>query len=248
MPLAEIATALVNSLTWAMSTFLVAAGLTLIFGILHILNFSHGGFFMIGAYVAFSALRLLGGEVPLWAYLGAAAAGAVAVAALGVLVDQFILKRLRQVEDAYILIATYALLLVCEGGTKLVWGLGYHSVTPPAMFDGAFVAGNFIVPQFSLFVIGAGIVVFALIEWMLNGTGIGRVIQAVAMDAWTARLLGVNVTLVFTLTVLIGFALAGLAGGLLLANQSLSPELAGVFIIQAFDIFNCKIGTGVLRG
>lgn len=247
MPLAELATALVNSLTWAMSTFLVAAGLTLIFGILHILNFSHGGFFMIGAYVAFSALRLLGGEVPLWAYLGAAAAGAVLVAALGVLVDQFILKRLRQVEDAYVLIATYALLLVCEGGTKLVWGLGYHSAPPPSGFDGALVVGDFVVPQFSLFVIAAGIVVYALIEWMLNGTGVGRLIKAVAMDAWTARLLGVNVTLVFALTVLIGFALAGLAGGLLLANQSLSPELAGVFIIQAFGVIIVG-GMGSVRG
>jgi len=89
--------------------------------------------------------------------------------------------------------------------------------------------------------------VFALIEWMLNGTGTGRLIKAVAMDAWTARLLGVNVTLVFTLTVLIGFALAGLAGGLLLANQSLSPELAGVFIIQAFGVIIVG-GMGSVRG
>lgn len=247
MPLAELATALVNSLTWAMSTFLVAAGLTLIFGILHILNFSHGGFFMIGAYVAFSVLRLLGGEVPLWAYLSAAMAGAVLVGLLGLLVDQFMLKRLKHVEDAYVLIATYALLLVCEGGTKLVWGLGYHSVAPPPMFDGAFIAGDFVVPKFSLFVIAAGIAVFLLIEWMLNGTGIGRLIKAVAMDAWTARLLGVNVTLVFTTTVLIGFALAGLAGGLLLSNQSLSPDLAGVFIIQAFGVIIVG-GMGSVRG
>lgn len=247
MELADLATALVNAMTWAMATFLVSAGLTLIFGILHILNFSHGGFFMIGAYVAFSLLGKLGGSPTLPTYLIAAVAGALVVAALGWVVDRFMLRRLRKVEDAYVLIATYALLLICEGGTKLIWGLGYQSVMPPPPLDGAIVIGRFAVPIFSLFVIAAGIVVFAFLEWLLARTAAGRLIRAVAMDPWTSRLLGVNVTLVFAMTVVVGFALAGLAGGLLLANQSLSPELASVFIIQAFGVIIVG-GMGSVRG
>jgi len=247
MGLAEWATTLVNAMTWAMATFLVAAGLTLIFGILHILNFSHGGFFMIGAYVAFTLLTRLGGANSFSAYLLAACAAAVVVALLGALVDRVILQRLRRVEDAYVLIATYALLLVCEGGTKLIWGLGYQSLQPPSPFEGAVVVGNFAVPAFSLFVIGAGLAVFAGLEWLLGRTAAGRLIRAVAMDPWTARLLGVNVTRVFAMTVVAGFALAGLAGGLLLANQSLSPELASVFIIQAFGVIIVG-GMGSVRG
>nr|WP_145550134.1 branched-chain amino acid ABC transporter permease [Variovorax boronicumulans] len=236
MLLADIATLLVNSLTWAMATFLVAAGLTLVFGMLHILNFSHGGFFMIGAYGAYSLAQALGAGNSVAFYLFGSLVAGVFVALLGLVVDRLVLRRLAGVEDAYVLIATYALLLVCEGATKLVWGLNYHSVMPPATLDGAWLLGNAVVPRFSLFIIAAGVVVFVALEVFLNRTGPGRLVKAIAVDPWMARLLGVNVRWVYTATVAIGFALAGLAGGLLLANQTLSPTLASAFVIQAFGV------------
>lgn len=236
MLVADIATLLVNSLTWAMATFLVAAGLTLVFGTLHILNFSHGGFFMIGAYGAYSLAQALGAGDSIAFYLFGALVAGVFVALLGLVVDRLVLRRLAGVEDAYVLIATYALLLVCEGATKLVWGLNYHSVMPPAVLDGAWLLGNAVVPRFSLFIILAGIVVFVALEVFLNRTGPGRLVKAIAVDPWMARLLGINVRWVYTATVAIGFALAGLAGGLLLANQTLSPTLASAFVIQAFGV------------
>lgn len=233
---ADVLTLLVNSLTWAMATFLVAAGLTLIFGTLHILNFSHGGFFMIGAYAAYSLTQALGGSESMAMYLFGALAGGVLVALLGLAVDRLILRRLGGVDDAYVLIATYALLLVCEGSTKLIWGLNYRSVMPPSVLDGAWLAGNAVIPKMSLFIIACGIAVFIAMEYFLNRTRSGRLVKAIAVDAWMARLLGVNVRLVYTATVAIGFALAGLAGGLLLANQTLSPSLASGFVIQAFGV------------
>lgn len=236
MLLADIATLLVNSLTWAMATFLVAAGLTLVFGTLHILNFSHGGFFMIGAYGAYSLAQALGAGNSIAFYLFGSLVAGVFVALLGLVVDRLVLRRLAGVEDAYVLIATYALLLVCEGATKLVWGLNYHSVMPPAALDGAWLLGNAVVPRFSLFIIAAGVVVFVALEVFLNRTGPGRLVKAIAVDPWMARLLGVKVRWVYTATVAIGFALAGLAGGLLLANQTLSPTLASAFVIQAFGV------------
>lgn len=236
MLLADIATLLVNSLTWAMATFLVAAGLTLVFGTLHILNFSHGGFFMIGAYGAYSLAQALGAGNSIAFYLFGSLVAGVFVALLGLAVDRLVLRRLAGVEDAYVLIATYALLLVCEGATKLVWGLNYHSVMPPAALDGAWLLGNAVVPRFSLFIIAAGVVVFVALEVFLNRTGPGRLVKAIAVDPWMARLLGVKVRWVYTATVAIGFALAGLAGGLLLANQTLSPTLASAFVIQAFGV------------
>ena len=233
---ADIATLLVNSLTWAMATFLVAAGLTLVFGTLHILNFSHGGFFMIGAYGAYSLAQAFGAGNSIAFYLFGSLVAGVFVALLGLVVDRLVLRRLAGVEDAYVLIATYALLLVCEGATKLVWGLNYHSVMPPAVLDGAWLFGNAVVPRFSLFIIAAGVVVFIALEVFLNRTGPGRLVKAIAVDPWMARLLGINVRWVYTATVAIGFALAGLAGGLLLANQTLSPTLASAFVIQAFGV------------
>lgn len=236
MVFADVLTLLVNSLTWAMATFLVAAGLTLIFGTLHILNFSHGGFFMIGAYAAYSLTQALGGSESMAMYLFGALAGGMTVAALGLTVDRLILRRLSGVDDAYVLIATYALLLVCEGSTKLIWGLNYRSVMPPAVLDGAWLAGQAVIPKMSVFIIACGIAVFVAMEFFLNRTRSGRLVKAIAVDAWMAKLLGVNVRMVYTATVAIGFALAGLAGGLLLANQTLSPSLASGFVIQAFGV------------
>ena len=236
MMIADVLTLLVNSLTWAMATFLVAAGLTLIFGTLHILNFSHGGFFMIGAYVAYSITQALGGGASVALYLFGALAGGLAVALLWLAVDRLVLRRLKGVDDAYVLIATYALLLVCEGSTKLIWGLNYRSVMPPEVLDGAWILGSAVVPKMSMFIIGCGVFVFIAMEYFLNRTRSGRLVKAIAVDAWMARLLGVNVRLVYTATVAIGFALAGLAGGLLLANQTLSPSLASGFVIQAFGV------------
>lgn len=236
MQAADIVTLLVNSLTWAMATFLVAAGLTLVFGTLHILNFSHGGFFMIGAYAAYSIANALGGAPSIALYLFGSLAAGVLVAVLGLVVDRFVLRRLQGVEDAYVLIATYALLLVCEGSTKLVWGLNYHSVMPPAALDGAWLLGDAVLPRLSLFIIGAGVVCFVALEFFLNRTGPGRLVKAIAADPWMARLLGIHVRWVYTATVAIGFALAGLAGGLLVSNQTLSPTLASAFVIQAFGV------------
>lgn len=236
MQVADIGTMLVNSMTWAMATFLVAAGLTLVFGTLHILNFSHGGFFMIGAYVAYSLTNAMGGSSSIALYLFGSLVAGMLVALLGLVVDRLILRRLAGVEDAYVLIATYALLLVCEGSTKLVWGLNYHSAMPPVVLDGAWLVGNAVLPKLSMFIIGAGVIVFLLLEFFLNRTGPGRLVKAIAVDPWMARLLGINVRLVYTATVAAGFALAGLAGGLLVSNQTLSPTLGSAFVIQAFGV------------
>jgi branched-subunit amino acid ABC-type transport system permease component len=244
---ADLPTLLFNALVWGMATFLVAAGLTMIFGILHVLNFSHGGFFMIGAYLAWTMTNwsFLSGNLA--GFLLASVLAAVVIGAVGLVIDRAIFRRLAHVDGAYVLVATYALLLVCNGFVKLVWGLNVVSASPPPeLFEVSFI-GNLVLPHYSLFVIVAGVVVFLALEWLINMTSVGRLIQAIAIDPWMARLLGVNVGLIYSATVVIGFALAGLAGGLLVANQSLSPDLAGIFIIQAFGVVIVG-GMGSIRG
>ncbi|EAQ04809.1 ABC branched chain amino acid transporter, inner membrane subunit [Pseudooceanicola batsensis HTCC2597] len=236
-----------NALNWAMATFLVASGLTLVFGILHVLNFSHGGFFMIGAYVAHTVLVQFGFDIPLWAYLIAAVLAAVVVGAAGTGVDRLIFQRLKNLDGIYVLIATYALLLVCNGFVKAVWGLNYLSVSPPEGLGGAIFFADAILPTFSVFVIGCGILTFLLLEAVLNHTTIGRTLQAIAVDPWMARVIGIDVSSVYRWTMIAGFALAGLAGGLLVANQSLSPDLAGIFVLQAFGVVIVG-GMGSIRG
>lgn len=243
----DIGLTVFNGLAWGMATFLVAAGLTLIFGILHILNFAHGGFFMIGAYVAYSVMLAFGGSLPLWLYLVAAIAAGLAVGLMGWGVDKLILRRLRHVEDAYSLIATYALLLVCVGGVQLVWGLNYLSVMPPPELNSVVFLGDLFMPTYTIFIIACGILAFIALEIFISHTEMGRLIRVVAADPWMAKLLGLNVRRIYLITVVFSFALAGLAGGLLMANHSLSPELGGIFLLQAFGVVIVG-GMGSIRG
>lgn len=232
--LADLISTVFSGLTWAMATFLVASGLTLIFGILHILNFAQGGFFMVGAFMASTMVGRLGGEVSVAAYVGVSCLAACGVAVLGLATDALVFRRLRGVPDVYVLIATYALLLVTMGGAKLVWGLDPMAVAPPRELTGAWFVGEAVLPTYSVFIVAAGLAVYLALEALLRLTRFGQLVQAVGLDPWEARLLGVNVSLVYSVSLVIGFGLAGLAGGLLAANQSLTTSMGDTFVIQAF--------------
>jgi branched-chain amino acid transport system permease protein len=238
---------LFNGLFSAMVIFLFATGLTLIFGILRILNFAHGGFFMIGAYLAFSLVRAFGGDMSAGSYILISIVAGVAVGLCGLVVERLIFRRLQHVDEAYSLIATYALLLISEGAVKAIWGVSFHSVTTPASLGGALVVGDLVMPVFAIFIIGLGVLCYAVLEWILQHTAVGKLMKSLASDPWMAGMLGIDVPRFYAWIVVIGFFLAGLAGGLLLPNQTLSPNLASVFVVQAFGVLIVG-GMGNIRG
>src|SRR5690606_20616370 len=121
--------AVLNALSMGMAIFLVAAGITLIFGLLKILNMAQGAFFMIGAYLAFSIIGHQ--QLSLPAFIGVALLAGLAVGLLSLLTDRLILSRLRHVDYHYMLIATFALMMVCHGVVKVIWGVNFFSVLPP---------------------------------------------------------------------------------------------------------------------
>lgn len=237
---------ILNGLTWGMTVFLTAAGLSLVFGILHILNFAHGGFVMLGAYVAYSIFALFA-VTSLWLFLCVTVACAAALSVLGVLVDKFVFARLRAVSESYSLIATYALLLLCQGLVKVIWGINFLSVPPPPELAGALEIGATFVPSYVLFVIAVGMLTFFALDYLVHRTEIGKTVQSVALDPWMAGVLGINVRLVLVGTVALGVALAGAAGAILSVNQSLSPDMASTLIIQAFGVIIVG-GMGNIRG
>lgn len=235
-----------NGLSWGMTVFLAAAGLTLIFGILHILNFAHGGFVMIGAYLAYSLMGQFGSP-SLWSLAAAIFASALILGLVGAVLDVIVFSKLRGVNESYSLIATYALLLLSQGLVKLVWDIDILSVSPPQELRGATQIGELYAPNFVLFVMGCGLAIFVLLEVVVHRTKIGKMVQSVAVDPWMAGLLGVNVRLILVGTVSLGVALAGAAGAILSLNQSLSPEMGGALIIQAFGVIVIG-GMGSIRG
>ena len=243
--LSEWLFAIYNGVAIGMSVFLVAAGLSWVFGILKILNMAHGNFFMIGAYVAFS----VGGKRPesFLEYIGAALVAGAVVAVLGFITDKVMLRRLRNVDYHYVLIGTFALAMFVEGIVKLIWGMDVQTVNPPPELDEPIEIGGVMVPKFTLFAIGAGLVVFFVLDYILQRTWAGKLMQSLANDPWMAGMLGINVPVLLTVSVIASFALAGFAGGLLVPFQSLAVEMGASYLLLAF--FAVIIGgLGNIRG
>ncbi|MBZ6079081.1 ABC transporter permease [Microvirga puerhi] len=241
----QIGFALFNGLTVGMSIFLVAAGITLIFGMLKILNIAHGSFFMIGAYVAYSII----GTDPdsTWKLVVAAILSGLVLAALGLLLNASVFQRLRNIGEAYSLIATFALLMICNGVTKIIWGVNYHSVSAPDALAGAVMYGRFFAPSYSLFIIGLGVLTFLVLEIVVHRSSVGKVVRAIAHDPWMANLVGINTSRIYALVVIAAFFCVGMAGGLLLPNQSLSPLLFESYLLQSFIVVIIG-GLGNIRG
>ncbi|PNG46635.1 LIV-I protein H [Variovorax sp. WDL1] len=237
--------AVFNAAAFGMAIFVVAAGLTLIFGLMRLLNMAQGGFFMIGAYTAYS---VMGRDVQsLWMFLLAALVGGIVVALLGLLTDRLVLRRLRNVDPHYVLIATFALMMVCSGVTKLVWGVDFFSVNPPPGLDQPLNPFGMFFSAYQIFVIAAGVLVYIVLEVAIHRMWFGKLMQALAADPWMAGVLGLNVSFGIALSVMASFFLAGLAGGLLLPNQSLSTGLGDSYLMYAF--FAVIIGgLGNIRG
>ncbi len=234
-----------NGVSTGMAIFLVAAGLTWIFGILKILNMAHGHFFMIAVYVAFS----IAGKRPesTLQYLGAALAAGVVVSILGYLTDRLLLQRLRKVDYHYVLIGTFALVLCIDGGVRLLWGGEVHTVDPPPLLQGPVQIGGMFIPKFTMFVIAAGAAVFLLLDHIIQRTRVGKLMQAVAADPWMASMLGINVPALLRISVVASFGLAGLAGGLLVPMQTVDLTIGGSYLLLAF--FAVIIGgLGSVRG
>jgi len=241
---AQLAFAAVNGIVLGMAVFLVAAGLTLVFGIMRILNFAHGSFFMIGAYLAHALI----GQEPssLGRYLFAALAAALVIGLIGLATDRLVLRRLAGVSNDYSLIATFAILLLAEGAAKLIFGQDIYTVYPPPELDRI---ANLGIPltYYSFFVVACGIAVFLLLEFGLNYLWIGKLVQAVARDPWMADVIGLRIQWIKFLSVGASFALVGLAGGLLVANQSLSLDLGHSYLLLAFNSVIVG-GLGSVRG
>jgi branched-subunit amino acid ABC-type transport system permease component len=236
--------AIFNGIVLGLAIFLVSSGLTLAFGIMKVFNFAHGVLFMIGAYTAHAITGQEASSLPV--FLGAALAAAAVIGSIGVVADLAVYRRLAGVPAEYTLMAAFGMLLLGNGITKITFGQSVHAIYPPAALGG-FIDAGMPVSIYGLFIIGAGITVFLLLEIGLNRLWFGKLVLAVARDPWMANVSGLRVQRIKLISVAVSFALAGLAGGLLVANQSLSLDLGHSYLLLAF----CAVivgGLGSIRG
>ena len=223
-----------SGLTAAMFLFLVASGLSLIFGVLGVLNFAHGSFYMLGAYTAYQIVQWLGRDPGSfwWAALGAA----VSIAILGGLIERFLFRHLYGADVLYQLLFTYALVLILSDAAKVLWGTGQLSVSRPPGLTGAFKLWGTFIPYYNLFVLLLGPAIALLFWLLLTRTRSGRLIRAAALDREMLGALGVNVDRLYTGVFVVGSFLAGLGGALIAPVKAIVPGMDVEIIVEAFIV------------
>ena len=213
---------LLNGLAGASSLFLVAAGLSLIFGVTRIVNFAHGSFFMVGIYTAYTLVERLGGTLGFWPALLLAA---VAVGVLGALIEVVLLRRIYKAPELFQLLATFALVLVIKDAVLWLWGpdelLGPRA---PGLGGAVEILGRQF-PTYDLFLIVVGPLVLALIWLLLTRTRFGTLVRAATQDREMVSALGVNQAWLFTAVFALGAMLAGLGGALQLPREPATLEM-----------------------
>jgi branched-subunit amino acid ABC-type transport system permease component len=225
---------IVSGLGDGMLLFLIASGLSVIFGAMRFLNFAHGAFFAIGGYLTFNFLNTLQ-LTPVFLIGGALLAG-LGVAALAFVSEVVVFRRLYKLPPIDSLLGTYALLLLLEGAILVVWGPNSLSVPYPEGLNSTVRIGSVDVPQYSLLLIAVGAIVVVGMSFLLYKTSLGLEVRALAEDRTMTQLLGVNISGVSAKVMLIGGFLAGIGGALATPTIALTPDLATSFIIQAFAV------------
>ena len=221
---------LLNGIVQGMIYALVAAGLTLIFGMLDIPNFAHGAFYALGAYVAFTVVASTG---DFWL---AIAVVPLVVAGLGLLVDAFAMRRLARAGHVYQILFTLGLVLIVQETIVLIWGADPTSVDVPRGLDGGVPLGVVSFPYYRLFLVAASALVIGVVWLGLERTKYGAIIRAGIDDPEMVDCIGIDVQRLFTIVFGIGVGLAGLAGALILPIRGGQPAMGQELMAISFAV------------
>lgn len=211
--------------------FLVAAGLTLIFGVLRVINFSHGAFYMLGAYMALSAYRVTG------SYVLATLAAGLGVGLFGLVFERFFMRRVYNADVLMQLLVCYAFILILDDAVKIIWGPEFQSMGMPEAFQSApLIIGGGIVPVFYVYLIAAAGVIAFVLWYVLAKTRMGKIVRAAAHNPTMTSALGLNTSLIYAGVFACGGLLAGMAGGLAGPVRSMSPGMGFSILIESFIV------------
>ena len=220
---------------------LMASGLSIIFGLLRVVNFAHGTFYMLGAYGFFYILTLSG---HFWVALVAAP---ITIAAIGMLTEIVTIRPLYGTTEINPLLLTLGLTYVFVDVIRISFGLAGEPTSIPQGFAGAIDLGFMIFPKYRFFIILVGAAVISLVWLFVNKTNIGMVIRAGTKDSEMVQILGINVRRLWTMVFGIGIALASLAGALAAPISGINPEMGDFTVIEAFVVVVVG-GMGSLAG
>lgn len=221
---------LVNGLVLGGTYALLGIGLTLIFGLMHVVNFAHGEFYTLGAYAAFAALAVLGLPFPL-ALAAAVAAGVV----LGALTERVVLRPLRSASVETVMLVMIGLWIAMQNAELLIWG-GVAKALPHPFPTAPLTLGPLSIAPLRLFVLGAALGLIATAHLLIHRTRFGRAMRATFQDPDTAALMGVRITRIRTATFALGSGLAAAAGALLGPIFLAYPSMGDLAALKAFSV------------
>jgi branched-chain amino acid transport system permease protein len=233
---------LLNGLQFGLMLFLLAAGLTLVFGIMDMINLAHGSLYMVGAYLIAS---IAGASGSFWIGL---AAGTVATALVGVLLELTVLRRLYQRDHLSQVLGTFAILLMANEAVRMVWGAQPVPMAMPAALAGPVeLLPGFSYPAYRLFIIGVGLAVALLLYVLVTRTRAGMQVRAGASNREMAQAMGANVRRLFTGLFALGAALCAIAGGMMGPLLAVQVGMGESILILAFVVIVIG-GIGSIRG
>jgi branched-chain amino acid transport system permease protein len=228
----------IDGLLYASWLFMIAAGLTIVYGVMRILNMAHGSLYALGAYAAASLVGawLRAGHAPLGSYamLGVAAVAVGLVA--GPVIERGLLRFVYGRDEIVLVLVTYALFLILEDAVKLVWGVESYFVSEPYGLLGTFDFGPLSYPVYSGVIVAAALIIGFLLQWGLYDTRYGKILIAVIHDREMSSALGVDVRGVFLVTFTLGTMLAAIGGALTAPTVSVVPGMGVEVIVLAFAV------------
>jgi branched-chain amino acid transport system permease protein len=226
-----IVTQSMSGLIIGMLLFLVAAGVSLIFGVLKVVNFAHGSFYMLGAYFAYSAYQVTG------SYTAAILAGAVGTAVFGFLFERLLMARVYGSAVLMQLLVCYGVILILDDVVKIVWGVEFKSFGMPDAFQQLPIlfAGG-VIPVFYLFLIVVTLAIAAALGLLITHTRYGKIVRAAAVNPSMVSALGINTGIVYASVFVVGGLLAGLAGALAAPVRSLTAGMGLSVVVESFIV------------
>jgi branched-chain amino acid transport system permease protein len=233
---------LLNGLQYGLLLFLVASGLTLIFGIMGIINLAHGSFYMLGAYLAWSLAGLTGN-------LATAILAAVPLTVLfGMALEWLLIRRLYERDHLFQVLLTYGLILVFEELRSIVWGDDVHGVPVPELLNASIqLTENLSYPVYRLFISGVCLLLALGLYLLIQRTRVGMMIRAGASNRDMAQSLGIDIKFIYTLVFALGVALAAFAGMINAPLSSVFPNMGGQVLIICFVVVVIG-GIGSVKG
>jgi branched-chain amino acid transport system permease protein len=228
----------VDGVIYSAWLFTAALGLTLIYGVMKIVNVTHGSFYALGAYAGASLTGawLAGGYPPMLSYVVLLVAALAVTLVVAPLIERGILSFMYKRDEVVILLITYALFLVLEDVIKLVWGVNPYFVAEPYAMLGSFEVGGLAYPTYNLILVALALVSGIGLAWLLSSTKVGRLLVAVIHDPEVSRAMGINVNRYYLMTFTFGSMLAALAGSFTAPTVSVVPGLGVDIIVLSFAV------------